>query len=61
MTNQNDEKVPYTSSKSDIWKAYKEAISSIEDKNMTAPQISLQAVTKANSALKGFLSKQNCR
>ncbi|PIZ66339.1 hypothetical protein CO051_01695 [Candidatus Roizmanbacteria bacterium CG_4_9_14_0_2_um_filter_39_13] len=58
MTNQNDGKVPFTSSKSDIWKAYKEALSSLEDKNMTSPQTSIQAVTKANTALKGFLSKQ---
>jgi chromosome segregation ATPase len=58
MTNQNIEKIPFTSSKSDIWKAYKEAISSLEDKNITSPHISIQPVTKANSALKGFLSKQ---
>lgn len=58
MTNQSAEKVAFTSSKSDIWKAYKSAIVSLEDKNMTPSQISIQSVTKANNALKGFLSKQ---
>jgi len=58
MAKKNNEKLAYTSSKSDIWKAYKDVLSALEDKHMPTQQLPIQAVTKANNILRTFFSKQ---
>ncbi|KKQ37280.1 MAG: hypothetical protein US54_C0039G0006 [Candidatus Roizmanbacteria bacterium GW2011_GWA2_37_7] len=50
-----EEKLNYTSSKSDIWKAYKEAFAILENKEASQSHVAMKEITKANNILKESL------